>query len=233
VVPPITIVIAGGTLSGWNGLARCFSRQAGFVLVRCLGPAEETLSCCRRLSPCALIVEESFLDEVDPVQFPSLAGYGQFIQTLVILSSEDPGTIKNLLRAGFAGYLCGQPPATTLRRAVQAVASGELWAGRRFVSSVFRCLLSNEHAPGELSRREKEVLTLLASGLRDRAIAGRLLIRPQAVRWHIQSLFAKIGVQDRLGAAFYVWESTDQPSLRLPAKKTPSKVSRQLLSSAG
>jgi PAS domain S-box-containing protein len=58
-------------------------------------------------------------------------------------------------------------------------------------------------ATGELTRRELEVLRLLASGANTRAMAERLHVSPATVRNHVQNIFTKLGVHSRLEAAAY------------------------------
>jgi ATP/maltotriose-dependent transcriptional regulator MalT len=53
-----------------------------------------------------------------------------------------------------------------------------------------------------LSRREKEVLSLLAQGLSNAAIGGELFISPVTVKVHVRHIFEKLGVKSRAAAAF-------------------------------
>ena len=128
-----TVVIAGGSLGKWKGIGRCFSKEAGFVLVRC-SSSSDVFSYCLKLAPCVLIVDQAFLEGVDAVDFGNMVDFGRSIQVLVSLESKDPATLENVLRMGCAGYLFGEPSRSTLRRSVLAVASGELWASRIVVS---------------------------------------------------------------------------------------------------
>ena len=57
---------------------------------------------------------------------------------------------------------------------------------------------------GRLTRREREVLALLARGAGNVAIAEALVISPETARTHIQNVIAKLGVHSRLEAAMFV-----------------------------
>ena len=56
---------------------------------------------------------------------------------------------------------------------------------------------------GELTEREREVLQLLAEGMRDEGIAHKLFISPQTVQTHVRNLLAKLGVHSKLEAVAF------------------------------
>ncbi len=73
-------------------------------------------------------------------------------------------------------------------------------------SSRNRLVKVNSNAPGGLSRREREVLALVATGLTDVQVAQRLLISPQTVGKHLRSIYAKLNVSSRSGATRFAVE---------------------------
>jgi DNA-binding NarL/FixJ family response regulator len=60
-----------------------------------------------------------------------------------------------------------------------------------------------EEVPPELTRREREILRLLAGGANTRVMAERLHVSPATVRNHVQNIFGKLSVHSRLEAAAY------------------------------
>jgi DNA-binding NarL/FixJ family response regulator len=96
---------------------------------------------------------------------------------------------------GCAGVLSRSATTAKARQAVQAISSGELWADRKTLSHLVRELLSE--ANHHLTRREAEIQALLGEGLRNHEIADRLFISPQTVRWHLRSMYSKLGTHDR------------------------------------
>ena len=60
--------------------------------------------------------------------------------------------------------------------------------------------------PGDLSRREVEVLRLVAEGLTTREIAGRLFISPKTADHHIQHIYTKLGVSNRASATLWAFQ---------------------------
>ncbi|MDQ3913262.1 MAG: response regulator transcription factor [Actinomycetota bacterium] len=124
---------------------------------------------------------------------------------LMLTMFEDDKSIFAAMRAGARGYvLKGADGAETLR-AIHAVASG----GAIFGPTIAWRLTEYFAAPGEDSRtssaqafpslteREHEILSLMAEGYTNGAIASRLYLSPKTVRNYVSSVFTKLGVEDR------------------------------------
>jgi DNA-binding NarL/FixJ family response regulator len=104
--------------------------------------------------------------------------------------------LAEFLHLGFFGTLHPDTPAPDLRRALHAVAGGELWFPRKVMSRAIRTLLPTIAAT-RLTAREREVLSLMEQGYSNREISEALYISRETVRWHVKSLNSKIGKVDR------------------------------------
>jgi two-component system, NarL family, nitrate/nitrite response regulator NarL len=100
---------------------------------------------------------------------------------------------------------------TQLIEAVRAVGRGETMIPSRMLGSLISSLVRRRRGrdragriAGSLTRREREVLFLLADGADNDGIAQALVISPQTVRTHIQNVLSKLGVHSRLEAASFV-----------------------------
>ena len=124
---------------------------------------------------------------------------------LMLTMFEDDKSIFAAMRAGAHGYvLKGADGAETLR-AIHAVASGEAI----FSPTITRRLTEYFAAPGvdpntssaraflNLTEREHEILSLIAEGYTNTAIASRLYLSPKTVRNYVSSIFTKLEVSDR------------------------------------
>lgn len=124
---------------------------------------------------------------------------------LVLTMFEDDKSIFAAMRAGAHGYvLKGADGAETLR-AIHAVAHGEAIFG----PTITRRLTGYFAAPGggvetssvrafpNLTEREHEILSLMAEGYTNNAIASRLYLSPKTVRNYVSSIFTKLQVSDR------------------------------------
>lgn len=129
---------------------------------------------------------------------------------LVLTTYADDASIVGALRAGARGYLTKDAGRTELAAAVRAVASGQ----STFAPEVGARLIGSLTAPGPavdapgalvsrfptLTRREAEVLALVADGLSNAEIASTLFVSVATVKTHINAIFAKLAVRDRAQA---------------------------------
>jgi len=125
---------------------------------------------------------------------------------ILIVTMLDDDSVFAAMRAGARGYLLkGAEPAETLR-AIRAVASGEAIfspgvAGRLMDYFAHPPVTpANPIAFSKLSAREREVLTLVAQGITNAAIAERLVLSPKTVRNYISEIFSKLQVASRAEA---------------------------------
>ena len=132
---------------------------------------------------------------------------------ILIVTMLDDDSVFAAMRAGARGYLLkGAEPAETLR-AIRAVASGEAIfspGAAKYVMDYFAhppVAPVNPAALSQLSEREREVLTLIAQGLTNAAIAERLVLSPKTVRNYISEIYSKLQVADRVQAMLRARES--------------------------
>lgn len=126
---------------------------------------------------------------------------------VVITAGEDDADLATAVRAGARGYLLRDCSADELRQAVTAAAAGRSLLppsiASRLLDEFALMARRTEHAQegiGALSRREREVLALVAEGLNNRAIAERLFISENTVKNHVRNIHEKLGVHTRMEA---------------------------------
>jgi DNA-binding NarL/FixJ family response regulator len=121
------------------------------------------------------------------------------VAVLILTMSDDDATLLTALRAGAGGYLLKEAGQEDIMAAIRAVSTGQTVLG---VGLAQRMLAAGETTPilPELTPREREILTLVADGLRTAAIAERLYLSPKTVSNNLTSIFAKLGVTDRAQA---------------------------------
>jgi len=126
---------------------------------------------------------------------------------VVILSSyDDDASVLDALAAGARGYLTKKAGRTEIGRAIAAAAAGLAPLDPTVQSRIVSAARVG-HVPAELpdglTAREAEVLSLIAAGLGNRAIAGRLRIEASTVKSHVNRILAKTGSADRADATRY------------------------------
>lgn len=105
---------------------------------------------------------------------------------------------------GLVGIL--MPEETTvpkLKTAIERVASGELWFTRKKLKDIISCMREAKEEVRQLTKGETEIIKLICRGHRNKEIAIALQITEQAVKKHLNHIYKKTGVTDRLQLALY------------------------------
>ena len=195
---PTRVVIERSKLPKWYESAR----REGFVVSPCTGTIPEILAECERIGRCVLVLSQESVEKLDADEFRAWVEVGGSVRVLELGTRKDPDLVKKFLSMGCMGYLPSRVLSSTLRRAVRAIAAGEVWADRSTITQVMKSMILKQSIQ-VLTVRERDILRQIASGLSNRAIADRLCITHETVRWHIRGLYAKLGVQDRFSAIVY------------------------------
>ncbi|MEA3056877.1 MAG: hypothetical protein QOD30_2309, partial [Actinomycetota bacterium] len=128
---------------------------------------------------------------------------------VVLTTFADKQRILDALNAGASGYLLKDAQPDEVIAGVRAVVTG----GAPLDPKAARVLLDARNAAPadapELTRREREVLALLATGLANKQIARRLDIAEATVKAHLTRIFQQLGVTDRTQAALWAREHID------------------------
>lgn len=119
---------------------------------------------------------------------------------VVLTALNDETVLMAALGAGCDGFVTKDRAADELVHAVRAVAAGEVQIPADLLARALPRLRHGEGDGGALTRRELEVLELLAEGMPNPEIAGRLHISINTVRNHVQNLLTKLGAHSRLEA---------------------------------
>src|SRR5204863_2745626 len=125
-----------------------------------------------------------------------LASRGDRPRAIALTTFADDASVLGALRAGARGYLTKDAGADQIRAAVEAVARGEAALDPAVQHHVVAALAGPEPAgpaaelPDDLTPREAEVLALIAEGLTNAEIAGRLVVRAATVKSHVNHIFA-------------------------------------------
>ncbi|TDQ45761.1 response regulator [Actinorugispora endophytica] len=177
------------------------------------------LACARRLLPDVVLMDIRMpgKDGIEATReiLAWAAEAGQTIRVLVLTTFDLDEYVVEALRAGASGFLLKDVPPDELLNAIRVVADGAAIVA----PSVTRRLLdrfaarlppARAAAPPRLDRltdREHEVLRLLARGLSNAEIAGRLVVSETTVKTHVGNVLTKLGLRDRVQAVVYAYET--------------------------
>jgi DNA-binding NarL/FixJ family response regulator len=125
------------------------------------------------------------------------------LQILMLTTYEDSKLIFDSLRAGASGYLLKNMPPAEVVQAVEQVSAGGSPMSMHIARKVVNHFQQIKESPAELdvlSKREHEILALLAKGYLYKEIADQLGITPGTVRVHLHTVYEKLHVSSRTEA---------------------------------
>ncbi len=196
-----------------TGLRMILDAEPDLTVVGTAADGTQALAEARRLRPDVVLMD---------IRMPGLDGLAA---TRELLTGPDPALCKvvvlttfdvdehvyEALRAGASGFLLKDVPAAQLAHAIRVAAAGEALLApsvtRRLIAAFVGAPPSQPghgaaRAAGldDLTARELEVLVLLAEGLSNAEIAGRLVVGEATVKTHVARVLMKLGVRDRVQA---------------------------------
>ena len=128
---------------------------------------------------------------------------------VVLTSYHEDKHIFPAIKAGAISYVLKDVHMEDLAQAVRRAASGEATLHPRVAARVIQEMQdargANASPHTDLTNRELEVLKLIADGLSNRDIAGKLVIGEQTVKGHVSNILGKLHLADRTQAAAYAW----------------------------
>ena len=194
-----------------EGLGTLLGLLDGIELVGTAADGEEALTLARELDPDVVLMDLRMprCDGISAIR--RLSDRGERPRAIALTTFADDASVLGALRAGARGYLTKDAGADQIRAAVEAVARGEAALDPAVQHHVIAAL--SEPAPAEsspdlpdgLTPREVEVLALIAEGLTNAEIAGRLVVSGATVKTHVNHIFAKTGARDRAQAVVYAY----------------------------
>jgi DNA-binding NarL/FixJ family response regulator len=195
---PIRLLVVDDHPVVRNGLLGMFAGDPEFEVVGEAADGAEAVAYAQALNPDVVLMDLRMpgMDGVSAIR--RLAALAVRAKVLVLTTYDTDSDVLPAVEAGATGYLLKDTPRAELLRAVRAAARGEAVLS----PAVATKLLGQVRAPAQndLSKRELEVLGLIAQGATNREAAARLFISEATVKTHLLHLYAKLGVSDRAAA---------------------------------
>jgi DNA-binding NarL/FixJ family response regulator len=202
---PIRVLVADDHRLFRDGLRALLNSAPDLEVVGEAGDGEEVVAQAAVLQPDVILMDLQ-LPGINGVEATRRILHSQpRVNVLVLTMFEDTDTVLAAMRAGARGYILKDTDEGALLRSVRAVASGEALFGPGVAERLMRYLAeatpSAERAAfPELTDREREVLWLLAQGLSNQEVAGRMGISLKTARNHVSNILARLQVADRTEA---------------------------------
>lgn len=135
---------------------------------------------------------------------------------IMLLKSSKPEHVVKAFRDGARGVFYRSHSLKSLSECIQAVHRGQIWASNEDLEHLIRALsqsnplhLNNSNGMPLLTRREEDVVRLVADGLKNREIAQRLKVKEHSIRNYLYRIFEKLGVSSRVELILYAFSNRD------------------------
>ena len=132
------------------------------------------------------------------------------VRIIVLIESPERAVVVEAFRAGADGVFSRLEPFEMLCKCIHAVFGGQIWASSEEIRFIVEAIQSearpikNANGTRLLTKREEELVQLVAEGLTNRDISRQLSLREHTVRNYLFRVFNKLGTSNRLELALYV-----------------------------
>jgi len=210
----VRIVVADDQEVVRAGFGALLETQPDFTVVATAANGAEAVRVCRR-QPCDVVLMDVRMPVMDGIEATRSLAAGPGGPRILMLTTFDLDEhVYDALSAGASGFLLKDVTAERLFDAVRVVAAGEALLApaitRRLITEFARLRPRPPQHPAPLellTPRETEVLRLIAAGLSNAEIAGRLVVGEETVKTHVSRVLGKLGLRDRAQAVVTAYES--------------------------
>ena len=203
---PINVFIADDQNLMRKGMKLLLEQECDVTVV---GEAKDGFECLNevnKMNPNVVLLDARMkgMDGIKTLKIMKEQGFN--VKTVMMEDVADADMILDAVETGCDGYILKDCDVAILKKAIYTVYKGE-----EYIQPELRNMLDNsielrsnvEEKLNELTKREIEVLKLLAEGLFNKEIAVKLSISERTVKNHVSNIFKKIQVNDRTQAAVF------------------------------
>ena len=205
----IRVAIADDHAIVLHGLQQLFERQGGFDVVACSRNGDEALAVVRSQPVDILVLDlrmpgKSGLDVLREVSTDAPS-----CRVVLLTAALRDAAVSEIMQAGAKGIVLKESSPEDLIDCVRRVHRGHVWIDRGLLARTFD--RGGKNGEGSetvsLTPREREIIRMVAQGLRNREIGQRLFISEGTVKIHLHNVYDKLGLDGRLELLLYAQEN--------------------------
>ena len=210
---PIKVVIADDHALFRDGLRKILSLEKDILVVGEAANGDEVAKVIERTHPDILLLDLK-MPKGDVVQnLLDVGARSPSTKVMILTAFSDEENVLNAAKGGAKGYVPKGVPSATLLQAIKVVHNGSLWIDKEISSwETFEEIVQNQTSSRDavprmddsikaLTKREMEILKLVAEGLTNEEIGKKIFISEKTVKTHLTNIFDKLKVNNRFKAA--------------------------------
>jgi len=211
---PIRILLIDDHQVVRAGLKLIIQSRPGMTIVGEAGTRDEALALTASQQPDIILLDLDLGGESGVALISELIAYASEARIIVLTGLRDPEIQRQAVLLGAVGIVPKEKAAEALIDAIERVHAGEAWLDPSLMAGVLSEVSRAKSRKADpetvkiasLTNREREVLTLIGEGIKNKEIADRLFISETTVRHHLTSIFAKLEVTDRVELLIYAFK---------------------------
>lgn len=177
---------------------------AGFTVIGQVGDGQAAVEAALRLRPDLVLLDISMPQMSGLEALRQIKAQAPEIQVVMLTVSDDDASLLQAIQLGARGYLLKNLNAEEFLDMLAGLQRGEAALTRQMTARLLNGLArQSQRQPGPAERltpREIELLRLVAEGLPNKAIAQRLSVSENTVKYHMKNILQKLGVRNRAEA---------------------------------
>jgi DNA-binding NarL/FixJ family response regulator len=197
-----------------DGLRKLLSLEPDIDIVGEASDGREVISVVQATNPDVVILDLRMPNMDGLATLEVLRQMQPRPKIIVLTASEDKNEFVQAMKLGCSGIVLKQTAPDLIVKSIRKVYSGEIWLDSHTTAAVMRQFAAPVEVMGShpatrargrspLSQREREIVSLVAQGFKNREMAEKMFISEQTVKNHLHNIFDKLGVSDRLELALY------------------------------
>jgi DNA-binding NarL/FixJ family response regulator len=213
-MPAIKVVIADDHTLFREGLKRILLLEKDILVVGEAATGAEAVRVVARTRPDILLLDLKMPNSNEAESLLQIAGKSPSTRVIILTAYFAEEDVLDSAKGRARGYLLKGVSTPTLIEAIRKVHGGEIWVDRELplAGDFAQIARANQFDPGppanetlqNLTKRETEILQLVAEGLTNEEIAKKVFISEKTVKTHLTNIFDKLQVNNRFKAALLV-----------------------------